>query len=145
VVAEREDVATFATKLAIEALRGGDREALHAAGEGVLVVGLDEQVHVVVLDAGVHDAIVCAAGALRDRAADRAIRVTRAQVADLARDAKDDVHGVIRDVLGTRAMARIVPALARLGPGLLRDAPVAGAGAEVESALGRSPHWGNYN
>jgi len=117
---------------------------LHAAREGVLIVGLDEQVQVVRLDADVDDAVIGAGEAGAERAADRAIHAQDAQVADLAGETEDDVHGVARDDLGARAMTRIAAAPGRLAAGALRDLAGARAAAEVEHALMASHHWGRY-
>jgi hypothetical protein len=132
VVAEGEDGAATAAELAVQALGGGDREALHAARERQLAVGLDEQVQVVRLQAGVDEPKVGARGADADGAADGAIRAVRAEVANGVDDAKDDVHGVTRDDLGPRHVIRI--ALAALGraAALLRDAAIARARAQIE-------------
>src|SRR5262249_32655098 len=143
VIAEREDVAAASPQRAVEPLRGGDREALHAARERALVVGLDEQVQVIRLDADVDDAVVGAREAPRQRAADRAVRAELAEVADLARDAQDDVHGMPRRHLGARAMARIAAPARRLAPRPLRERALARAGAEVEAALVASQDAGD--
>ena len=83
----------------------------------------------------VDDAIVGARRARRDRAADRAIRVPRAQVADGAGHAQDDVHGAPPGHLGARDVPGIVPVLAGPGAALLRDRAVAIAATEIERAL----------
>lgn len=68
-------------------------------GEGELVVGLDEEVEVIVLDAGVDDAEVGAADAHGDGALDRRVGRGAAEASDLAHDAERDVYGMAtRDV-----------------------------------------------
>jgi hypothetical protein len=57
----------------IDVLGRGNLEALHAGGQRTLVIGLDEQVYVVALDAELHDPEVLAARRGQRRFADRLV------------------------------------------------------------------------
>jgi len=108
-VAVGEDVADSATPEAIERLRDADHQALHAAGELAAVVGLDDQVQVVLLDAELDQAeaglgLAGAEGALED-----SVGLRRAQPRQPVADPEHDVRGAAdvgaSDVRNLRASA----------------------------------------
>jgi hypothetical protein len=120
---------------AIQVLGRRDLEALHPARERQLVVGLDEQVDVVALDADVHDpkhaGLFVRELAPRDRDrrfAQGFVHVPLAQGADLADDPQHDMHGLIALELrarlvwgtGTRALRWTAQLHAERAPPLLR-------------------------
>jgi hypothetical protein len=72
--------------------------------------------------------------------ANGAVRVAPAQVADLLRDAQDDVHRVPPDDLGPRAVPRIAPLVGRPPAQLLDDATALGAPPQIESELSARLH-----
>ena len=80
----------------VEVLGRRDLEALHAGRERALVVGFDEQVQVVALDAEVHDPEVLAHGGGQRGLANRLVGRAAAKVADGGHDAQDDVHRMAR-------------------------------------------------
>jgi hypothetical protein len=84
---------------------GRDREALDALRECGLVIGLDDQVDMVPLDAHVADAKVLACRGDDRRLAKRQADVAAPKAADVPDDADRDVHGVARVVLGARLVA----------------------------------------
>ena len=67
-------------------LGGRDLKPLHPDGERALVVGLDEQMQVVALDAEVHDPEVLAPRRGQRGLANRLVRRAAAQVADRGYD-----------------------------------------------------------
>jgi hypothetical protein len=66
----------------VEVLGSRDLKALHPRRQRSLVVGLDEEVHVVALDAEVHDPEVLSPGGGERGFADRLIDAAAAQVAN---------------------------------------------------------------
>src|SRR5690606_14735428 len=102
------------------------REPSDPLRERVLVVGLDDQVEVVPLDAHVHDAEVLALRGDDRRLAERQVEVLAAQPGGAADDPGRQVHRMPRIVLPPRrvACARTLafrlasraPALAAVGP-----------------------------
>src|SRR5262245_35911302 len=76
----------------VEVLRGRDLKPLHARCERTLVVRLDDQVHVIVLDAEVADSEVFAARGGQRGLADRLIDAPTTQIADSADRAQRDMH-----------------------------------------------------
>ncbi len=87
------------------------------------------------LQARVHEPEVGAGRADADRAADRAVGVARAQVADRVDDAQHDVHRVARDHRGPRDVRRVALAGNARAAALAGDRAVAVARAEIERAL----------
>jgi hypothetical protein len=90
----------------VEVLGGGDLKALHSRGEGALVLGLDEQMEVIALDAEVHDPEILAPRGSQRGLANCLVRRPASQAADRADDAQDDVHRVPRLQLGPRLVGR---------------------------------------
>ena len=80
----------------VQVLGRRDLKALHPRGKRALVVGLDEQVQVVALDAQVHDPEVLAPCGGKCRLAHRLVRRAAAQVADRRNHSQDDVHRMPR-------------------------------------------------
>jgi hypothetical protein len=72
VIAIREHGAVTAVHEPVQALRDPDAQRLHRAGEGAGVVGLDDQVNVVVLNRELGDPGVDARGHLEERPLDDA-------------------------------------------------------------------------
>ena len=127
-VAGGEDLAAAAAQ-SVEVARGGDHEGAEAVAERALVVCLDEQVDVVVLDAGVDDAEVGAADARGDRALDGGVAIGAAKAADVADDAQRDVLRLMARDVGTALVRRAVVALARTAREMRSDQPLSSRGS----------------
>ena len=80
----------------VEVLGRRDLEALHPGRERALVVGFDEQMQVVALDAQVHDPEVLTPRRGQRRLANCLVRRSAAQVADRRHDAQHHMHGMPR-------------------------------------------------
>ena len=79
---------------ALRVLGRRDLEALHADSERALVIGLDQQVDVVVLDAQLHDAEVLAARRRQRGLADGLVDTTAAKLSDRCNHAQRDMHRI---------------------------------------------------
>jgi len=110
----------------VDALGDADVEPLHAAGNGPAVVGLDDEVEVVVHQAVVNDAEGLWAVGFQDGALEEADELPAAEVGHIAEDGHGDVGcvarhepraGAVRDAgpitLGLAAGARPTPAVCR--------------------------------
>ena len=86
----------------IEVLGRRDLKALHSRRQRALVVGLDEQMQMIALDAEVHDPEVLASRGRQRRLAHCFVCRAAAQVVDVTHDAQDHVHRVPRLQLGPR-------------------------------------------
>src|SRR5262245_61539806 len=78
----------------VEVLGGRDLEALHSRRQSLLVLGLDQQVNVVALDAEMDDAEVFSPGGSERRFANGLIDAAAPQVTDRADDPQHDVNRV---------------------------------------------------
>jgi len=97
------------TERRVDMPRRGDLEALHAASERYLVVGLDEQVHMGPLDAEVHDAKLRPTGHGARRSTDRSVDLGPPQVAHLWCCAQHHVQRILGVDLGPRLVPRARP------------------------------------
>jgi hypothetical protein len=80
----------------IEVLGRRDLKSLHPRRQRLLVLGLDQQVHVVSLDAELHDPEVLAQRRGQRRLADRLVHAPPPQVADRVHRSQRHVHGIPR-------------------------------------------------
>jgi hypothetical protein len=127
----------------VEVLGGRDLEPLHARRQRVLVVGLDEQVHMGALDADVYDAEVLAPNGRQRGLADREIGEATAQAAHAPMTRKTTCTGC-RALSSGRALcgepARrplgLRPAPRRLPPRFLNSTSC--AGSELRERLRRA-------
>ena len=78
----------------IEVLGRRDLEALHADSERALVIGLDQQMDVIVLDAQLHDAEVLAARRRQRGLSNRLVGTAATKLPDRRDHAQRDVHGI---------------------------------------------------
>ena len=80
----------------VQVLGRRDLKALHPRGERALVLGLDEQMQVIALNAEVHDPELLAPRGGQRGLAHRLVRRATAQIADRTNHAHDDVHRMPR-------------------------------------------------
>jgi len=85
----------------VDVPRGRDHESLHPAGERCLVLGLDQQVHVVALQADMNDPEPFAQRRGDRGIAHRLVHRTPAQAADHRHDPHHDVQRMVRFECGS--------------------------------------------
>jgi len=106
-----------ATKRLVDVLRRGDREALHAARERRFVLGLDEHVDVLSLQADMDDAQPFAPRRGDRCRADRLVHVAAAQAPDCRADTHHDMQRMVRLEIRARLMPLAGANPARLSSG----------------------------